>query len=226
MSWHQRLLLVSPRRVQERLDQLHGRVHPLPNLWQLELGALRMWHRAMFRSETIGTCTDYAVRSTWRARLLQFRPLRFPFLLAEKAIAPWDMTGLWSSRERVIRHLLGAHHDGHQFIYDLQMLEPHPGALQELAERLDAVLEGRDPRAEWLRDLCVYERYHEDLAQGLRRFLEGERELSAEDARDPDISFYAYLAWCAAQPTTPEATWRALRAGRFQLEQGLSPAAA
>lgn len=222
MSWHAHLLLVSPSLVQARLEQLSGHFDRLPNLWQLELGALRMWHRAMFRSETIGMCTEHPVRSTWRARLLLFRPFRFPFLLAERTIAPWDMTGLWSSPERVIRHLLGAHHDGTQFVYDLQMLEPHPGALEDLKQRLDAIVEGRDPRAEWLRDLCVYENYHRDLSQGLERYLAGEVELQPSDALDPDISFRAYLDWCARQPATPEATWQAWRAGRFQLERGLA----
>ncbi len=221
MAWHTRVLLVSPSTVQRRLDQLAGHFPRLPNLWQLELGALRMWHRAMFRSETIGTCTAHPVRSTWRARLLLFRPLRFPFLLAERAIAPWDMTGLWSSPERVIRHLLGAHHDSTQFVYDLQMLVAHPGALEDLRRRLDAVVDGRDPRAEWLRDLCVYERYHEDLSEGLDRFLAGEAELLPQDALDPDISFRAYLSWCADQPPTPRATWEAWRAGRFELQRGL-----
>ena len=222
MPWHAYLLLVSPRTVEERLAQLEGHFERLPSLWQLELGALRMWHRTMFRSETIGVCTAHPVRPTWRARLLMLRPLRFPFLLIERAIAPWDMTGLWSSPERVIRHLLGAHHDQTQFVYDLQMLQAHPGALEELGHRLAAVVEGRDPRGEWLRDLCVYKRYHEDLAEGLARFLAGEVELEPEDALDPDISFRAYLRWCADQPPSPEATWRAWRAGRFELERGLA----
>jgi len=121
----------------------------------------------------------------------------------------------------VIRHLLGAHHDGNQFVYDLQMLQAHPGALDDLRRRLDAVVSGADRRAGWLRDLCVYERYHEDLQAGLARYLAGEVELAEGDGDDPDVSFLAYLRWCARQPPTPAATWAAWRAGVFDLERGL-----
>ncbi len=206
MSLHALLLLVWPPTVQARLVQLERAGHRSPTLWQIELGVLRMWHRAMFRSETIGQCTAHPVRSTWRARLLAWRPLRFPFLMAERAIAPWDMSGLLSGRERIIRHLLAAHHDGLQFLYDLQMLQIHPGAMDELQRRLEAVLDGSDPRAEWLRDLCVYQGYHEDLHTGLLAFRAG----TLPDDPDPDVSFDAYLRWCAAQPATPGRSWRLL----------------
>jgi hypothetical protein len=115
----------------------------------------------------------------------------------------------------VIRHLLGAHHDADQFVYDLQMLAVHPGALDELRERVRAVVEGRDPRAAWLRDLCVFEGYHEALLAGIEGFR-GSR------SDDPDIAFFAYLAWCARQPRTPADTWRAIRAGRFHPQAGLA----
>lgn len=203
---HEALLLVSPSRVKRRLRSLEDAGLTTPTLWQIELGVLRMWHRTLFRSETIGKCVDHAVRPTARARLLQFRPLRFFFLLAERAIAPWDMSGLVSSRERIIRHLLGAHHERVQFVYDLQMLELEPGALDELQVRLEAILSGTDPRADWLRDLCVYQRYHEELHAGLLAYRAGDLEPDA----DPDISFTAYLAWCASQPATPAQSWRTL----------------
>ncbi len=213
MSWHAWLLLGWPPAVGRSLS----RVDPLraPTLWQVELGVLRMWHRVLFRPETIGTCTAHPVRGTWRARLLQWRPLRFPFLLWERAVAPWDMSGLVSGRERVLRHLLAAHHDADQFLYDLEMLDLHPGAIDELGARVRAVLDGTDPRGRWLRDLCVYERYHEDLWAGLQSHRAGTRR-----SDDPDISFLAYLAWCAAQPATPAATWRAWREGRWRLADG------
>jgi hypothetical protein len=226
MSWHQRLLLVYPDRVQARLDALERLgVQPVPNLWQVELGVLRMWHRTFFRSDTIGTCAEHPVRPTLRARLMARRPLRFPFLVKEKAIAPWDMSGLAQEADRLIGHLLTAHHDATQFVYDLQILTAHPGALQRLRRRLDGLLDGTDPKAEWFRDLCVFEHYHEALSEGLDRVLAGEVELDPSDADDPDISFYAYLRWCAAQPEDPASTWAALRAGRYHPQHGLTPAA-
>ena len=210
MSWHERVLLLRPHVVAARLDAVRraGLVPRTPNVWQIELGVLRMWHRTVFRPDTIGTCTEFPVRSTLRARVLRARPLRFPFLLAERAIAPWDMSGLLSGPDRLICHLLGAHHDHTQFVYDLQLLSVHPGALEELRDRVEAVVSGRDPRAEWLRDLCVYEHYHEGLQEGLEQFLAGADELNPADASDPDTSFLAYLRWCASLPETPEATVR------------------
>ena len=191
-----------------------------PNTWQVTLGVARMWHRVFFRPETIGMCADDPVRDTWRARLLLYRPLRFPFLLREKAIAPLDFSGLLSSSERVIRHLVGAHHDKNQFAYDLSILELEPGRLAELVERTRAVVDGADPRAEWLRDLVVYERYHERLLAAAERALAEGVELPPDEEDDPDISFTGYLAWCAAQPETPEETVEALRAGRWTIADG------
>lgn len=224
--WHAYLLLVSPAVIDAQLARVEaaGLVTPVPNRWQIELGALRMWHRALFRADTIGTCTQYPVRPSWRARALQYRPLRFPWLLRERAVAPWDMSGLFSTRERVIRHLLGAHHDADQFVYDLEMLSIHPGGLQELQARLERVVDGTDSRGSWLRDLCVYERYHESLAEGLERFV---TELSARgrvpepERDDPDIAFTSYLRWCARQPPTPRATFTAWTSGRFRFPDGL-----
>ncbi len=215
--WHAWVLLAWPGAVARALARLAAR-GPTPTLWQVELGVLRMWHRVCFRSETIGTCSAHPVRRTLRARLLRWRPLRFPFLLWERAIAPWDMSGLVSSRERVLRHLLGAHHDADQFLYDLEMLDLHPGAVEELLVRVEAVLDGADPRAAWLRDLCVYERYHEDLRDGVRAYLDG-----AAASDDPDISFLAYLAWCRAQPASPGETWRRWRAGTWRLGPEAGP---
>lgn len=221
--WHSWLVLLRPDRVQQALQQVvqAGLCERAPSLWQVELGVLRMWQRVLFRSETIGTCQDFPVRATWRARLLQWRVLRGPFLLWERAIAPWDNSGLLSGRERLIRHLLGAHHDGSQFVYDLQLARLHPGLLDELRARAAAVVEGRDPRAEWLRDLVVYQGYHEALLRAVDTVLAGAEELRPEDGSDPDISLRAFLRWCAAQPRTPAETWRAWRRGRFTLFGGL-----
>jgi hypothetical protein len=217
VSWHARLLLLRPEAVQARLDALADsrRVPHVPNLWQIELGVLRMWHRSLFRSDTFGLCDDHPVRGTWRARGLRRRPVRFLFLLAEGSVVPWDLSGLRSSDRRLIRHLLGAHHDRTQFVYDLQLLTVHPGGLDALEEALGAVVRGDDPRAAWLRDLCVYEHYHDELWEGLQRFRAadegGATELDPRDADDPDISLWAYLRWCASLPPTPRATVRALR---------------
>lgn len=222
LPWFARVVLVDPRAVEERLERLRRTdyVGPVPNAWQITLGVARMWHRVLFRSETIGTCKEHPVRDTWRARLLAFRPLRFPFLLRERAIAPLDFSGLVSTRERVIRHLLGAHHDGNQFAYDLEMLSLEPGALEELHRRVRMVLDDEGPSSRFLRDLVVYERYHELLERAVARALAGDFGLSDSERTDPDISFAAYLAFCARQPATPSETWTALVAGRYSVAEG------
>jgi hypothetical protein len=81
-------------------------------------------------------------------------------------------------------------------------------------------VEGRDPRAEWLRDLCVFEGYHELLLEHVERALRGELELPEPDRSDPDITFAAYLGWCARQPATPAETLALWLAGRYSVPDG------
>ena len=214
-----RVALVSPRRVAKNLERVRsaGLLAHTPNEWQVTLGVLRMWHRVLFRSDTIGTCTDHPVRNTWRAKMLLHRPVRFPFLIYERAVAPWDFSGLFSKPDRITRHLLAAHHDGDQFVYDLQMLSCYPHAIERLHEKAKAVVEHDDRHTRWLRDLVVYDRYHENLLETVERFRAGEDTLSAAAQSDPDISFLGYLSWCAAQPETPAETWRSLARGDMTL---------
>jgi hypothetical protein len=223
-----RLLLVRPAAIDASLLRVAGSgVVPLaPNAWQISLGVARMWHRLLFRSDTIGTSTTRAVRPTWRARRLERRALRFFFLVAERAIAPLDFSGLASPPERIVRHLLAAHHDGWQLVYDLELLEAaHPGWLERAHDAARKVVERDDARSRWLRDLCVYEGYHEALLEKTARAMRGELELPPGEAMNPDVTFRGYLAWCARQPATPELTWAALRRGRFTIDGGIVEAA-
>jgi hypothetical protein len=222
LPWFARAVLIDAQRIERRLDEIarSGLVPRVPNAWQIALGVLRMWHRLLFRSEEIGTSSSRP-RPTWRARLLDLRPVRFPFLLAEKAIAPLDFSGLLSDRERVLRHLCGAHHEGAQFVYDLEMLSVDPGAIVELVKRAREIVDNDTPRTRWLRDLTVYEGYHEALLVAAERAARGELEVPPERADDPDTRFVAYLAWCARQPPTHEATLAAWRAGRFTIADGV-----
>lgn len=217
--WHAYLLLVNPAKVSASLEKVRARgvVRSVPNLWQIELGVISMWHRVLFRSDTVGTSSSDPRRDTWRARLLEWRPLRFPFLLREKAIAPLDFSGLVSGPERIISHLLGAHHDGAQFSYDLELLQLTPGALERALNAVRELTSADTPRSRWLRDLVVYEGYHERLEAALEQALREGVQLPPEQARNPDIAFGAYLDWCAQQPRTPTETLGAWRAGRLAL---------
>ena len=224
IPWYVYPLLLTPRRIAANLERVHaaGLVPETPNLWQLAQGVLRMYHRLLFRSETVGTCAAHPVRRTWRARLLQYRPLRFPALLLEGAVKPLDLTGLASSPDALIRHLLGAHHDGLQFVFDLQLLSVHPGKLDELASATRDLLARDDDRARWLKDLTVYERYHETLLAEVERALAAGGPEVTPELDDPDLTFTAYLAWCAAQPATPQASLRAWRGRLPRLEEALA----
>ena len=198
--------LVHPAGIRRGLDRVRDAgLSPVPNEWQIGLGILRMWHRLLFRSNTVGTSSD-PVRPTWRARLLHNRTLRLPFLLAERAVAPLDHSGLLQGPDRLIRHLIAAHHDRNQALYDLEILALYPGALAELVDRVAAVVDGSDPRADWLQDLVVFEGYHASLLAAARAARDGGYHLDRSD--DPDISFRAFLAWCADQPPTLGATLR------------------
>jgi hypothetical protein len=242
LPWFARFILVDPAAVEAGLARLRrsGAFADVPNAWQVTLGVLRMWHRVLLRSETIGLSAA-RVRETPRGKLLRNRAVRFPFLVAERAIAPLDFSGLISGRERILRHLLlvptrplktpkagsslsalradqgalgtglGAHHDGDQFVYDLELLRAHPGALDELRARTAAIVDGSDPRADYLRDLVVFEGYHESLLAAVDRALAGDFGVGEIDATNPDISLSAYLAWCARQPPSWEATRDTLR---------------
>ena len=219
IPWHARLILLRPRRVLANLRALLASpaAFPKPNLWQLELVVLRMWQRVLFRSETIGMSASNPVRSNRRARWLERRGIRFFCLLHEGSVRPWDLTGLLSRPDDLIRHLMGTHHDGIQFVYDLEILSLHAGRLAELRARVKDLIERDSPRARWLRDLCVYEGYHEALLAAVERALAGDFGERSAFANDPDIRFRALLAWAARQPATPRETWRAWRRGEFQL---------
>jgi hypothetical protein len=214
--WYVRLILLRPRRVLDNLERIRaaGALPEVPTPWQLCLGTLRMWHRILFRADTVGTSPGGTVRATWRARALQYRALRLPFLLAEGAVVPIDLTGLGSSPERLICHLLGAHHDQNQVVFDLELLAAH-GRLDDLHRAVRAVVERDDARSRWLRDLVVFDGYHEQLAAAVEQAITSGPAMTAEEAADPDISFAAAMRWCARQPATPAETLRAWRDGRF-----------
>ncbi len=217
----ERVLLGDVAVVAARLATLRaaGVVDVEPTPWQLCLGALRLWHRALFRPETVGTAPDGVVRPTWRARLLANRALRLPALLASRAVVPHDFTGLRSPPAALIRHLLGAHHQADQFGFDLELLAGY-GELATLAAAVADVQTRDDEQARWLRDLTVFDGYHAQLATAVAEAQAHGVVMSDAEARDPDRTFIGAMRWCAAQPATPRATWQAWRAGTFAFDSG------
>ena len=218
IPWYVRPILLRPDRILATMQKARERgVTDLPNLWQLSLAVLRMWHRMAFRAETIGTCKAGVRRATWKARVFAYRPLRLPFLVAEGAVTPLDLTGLASPPNRIIRHLLGAHHDELQFLFDLELLQLH-GQLPALREAVAEVVAQDTRRTRHLRDLVVFEGYHEQLLAAVERIACGQPLADQKSRRDPDLSFWACMRWCAQQPPDPLQTWQAYRKGRFAFD--------
>ncbi len=228
IPWVSYPILLFPKRIRKNLQRIEraGALEKTPNMWQLSLGVVRMWHRIVFRPETVGMCTSKPVRNTWRAKLLFKRPIRFPFLLKEKAVFPLDLTGLVSSPERLIRHVLGAHHDRDEFVYDLEILACYPGALAELERRAREIVENDSPRSEWMRDLVVFDEYHDRLLSLVTETNQRGVEVPEAIAGDPDYSFRAYMQWCASQPETPKKTIEELARGDFAFDTGRRPLSA
>ena len=217
--WYAYVILITPGRVFENLERcLHA--YPVSKKitpWQLCLAVLRMWHRLIFNPGTIGLSSQDPVRNSWRAKLFQWRPARFPFLLAYGSIKPLDYTGLRQTGENLIRHVVGTHHEGKQSVYDLQVLQAY-GVIDDLYVQTQAIVEGTDKRHEWFKDLCVYESYHEKLLLRLEAWKEGDDQLSVEERANPDLTLTGALQWCSEQPPTPSLTFRAWRAGQFKIE--------
>lgn len=214
-----KILLLAPTRIQTALEAAEdkGLVAEAPNLWQITLGVMRMVHRMISRPDSIGLSVDSAPRRGLRARLLRARPLRLPFVLAVGAVRPWDLSGMLSRPDEVIRHLVGTHHDRHQFAYDLQILSLTEGALERLLGEAIRTRDGDSAMGRLMQDLCVFEGYHERLVHAVERALERDFQLDPSEAEDPDISFEAYLRWCKRQPATPAETLLAIREGRFAI---------
>ena len=218
-----RILLIRPSQVRRNLAHIdRSNLTPhTPTDWQIAVGVLRMWYRMIFRSNTIGVSQTHPPRSSKWARGLQYRLLRFPFVLWEGSVSPWDLSGLTSSPDRLICHVVGTHHDNEQFVYDLEILSCYPNALPQLKRKVDAIVSGTDPRSEWLQNLVVYEAYHKSLLGYMKRIevSNWKVSLSSEVKRSIDISFYATLTWCSQQPLTPRETWIAWRQGILRLDQ-------
>ncbi len=216
LGWLVRFVLRNPERVEWHLDRLYelGRIDVKPNLWQVSLGVGYMLHRMVFRPATIGLDVS-PVRRTWRARLWQYRPLRFPFLLWKKAIVPTDLTGLSSSNEQKHTHLVGAYHPGDNALYDLECMSWDPHSIMELRRDVVEIIAGQTSRSELLKDLTVYEGYHERLLHLIDRAIAGDFEPVPEKTNHPDTTLRGFLHWCAAQPGTPEATFGAMVGGHL-----------
>ena len=219
LPWYARLVLLRPARIRANLERVREAavVPRVPNSWQVFLGVLRMIYRLVFHGEAVGQSETVPLRRGWRVGLLQWRPLRLPFLLIEGSVVPLDLSGLASSPERLMTHLLGTYHAGEQFVYDLRLLQIHPGKLEELRLRSQRVIEQDSRRFRWLRDLCIYEGYHETLLAAVERALADDYSFQA--CAHTDTGLHGYLSWCASTPPKPGAAWSAWRRGELDFDE-------
>lgn len=211
------LLLWAPGRIERRLDALHARgvIPERPSLWQVWMGVLYMWTRVVLRPDTIGLSDGEPVRTTPGAERLQHRAWRLPALLKARAVNPLDQVGLGSSREHLLRHLVGAYHPGDNFLYDLQILDVEPGGIDELWARTRAIVDETDPDAVFYKDLVVYDGYHERLLAAVEAWRDAGRD--GRELEHPDTTLPAFMAWCARRPDGLAETLAAMRQGDFTL---------
>jgi hypothetical protein len=212
-----RVVLRDPPRIRANLVALHqaGLIDAVPTLSQVGWGVAHMVHRIVFRPDTVGVAPDDAVREGWRARLLEHRVARAPWLLWEDVIHPLELTGLATTNAALRAHVMGAFHPGDQCLYDLAILSAWPGELELLQQELQALLEGRHPRGTWLADLCVYEGYHARVLGLVERALLG--DFGAEHEVDADTTLRGYVRFLCSQPATSGDAWAAWREGRLSM---------
>lgn len=213
----QRAFLRDPDAIQANLRALHdaGLIDDIPTLFQVSMGVAHMWHRILFRPDTIGVAPDVPVRDTWRARVMERRWARFPFLVRERVIHPFELTGLATSTAALRAHVMGAFHPGEQALYDFAILAAWPGELEALRDELQSLVDGTHPRGAWLADLCVYENYHQHALALVEGALQGRFESDSD--READTTLRGFVRFLCTQPETATAALRALREGRLRV---------
>ncbi len=214
-------VLWRPDRLVDNLRMLYLRGHTegVPNLWQVFQGTWFYWYRYFFRSGTVGLDTQHQVRDTFLAKMLQNKALRTPVLFAWGATGPrLDITGLAVPVDYKVRHLIGAYHPGDNAVYDLQYVDCFPGKLEELRDWVVKVLDEDTPGHRFVKDLNIYEHYHERLLWQVQEALEGRFSVAAENAHNPDTSTTVHVRWCLNAPATPEETAEAIAQGTYNFE--------
>ncbi len=211
------VLLHNPELLQQHLRMLHeqGFTTGVPNLWQVYQHWALSVARAFKRGKVPGMDPDAPVRDTPGAQLLQFPAIRFWGLLFEGAINPWDYTGLALTPQRKMKHVMGAYHFDHTFIYDLEVIALYPGALEQLRDQCLEVLNRDTARTRWLRDLTVYEGYHENLLRCVERCLAGDFSVPDDLKDDRSVKVSYFVEDALALPQTPEATLQAILSGKL-----------
>jgi hypothetical protein len=200
------------RRARQRLQFfVDQRLLPrIPSAWQVAIGSLTMLPVVYGESD--------GKRARNRRTLLGQIPVRAPLQLLycpQQAIVG---TGLFASRETVLRHVLSVFHEDAMLTYDLQLLQTHEGGLAELERRARRVARNDTLTARFLTGMVGGAGYHDRIAQlasAASRF-----EYPAPPLHHPDgrfASLVGFASYCLSLPDWPEPEfygfdWNAVRA--------------
>lgn len=140
-----------------------GLLEAVPHPRQLRAGTLQMLSFAANE-----TPVEHAAN---RRSLWGHLPLRLPLqlLYCPQQFIVWN--GLLATPRTLVKHLLSAFHEDRVIAYDLQMLQSHPGGLDQLERAAEAVARRRHPL--WRMLSAIAGGYHghlADLARAAGRF--------------------------------------------------------
>jgi hypothetical protein len=179
-------------RLQFFVDQ--GLLDAVPTSWQIAAGTIVMLPVVLGETPR--------GRAMSRRTILGQIPLRAPlqmFYCPPQAVVG---SGLTASRETVVRHVLSVYHEDGMLTYDLQLVQSHPGGLDDLERRARAVVAGRGLLSRFLTSLVGGPGYHArvvELCVAARRF---EYAVSPSlDARFATLTGFANF--CRTLPTFP-----------------------
>lgn len=140
----------------ERLKRL-GHIEEIPNRIQRIVGAIDM-----LRFFIVPCAADY-----YASKGINFRFHTFLRFLDDPA-SMIDPTGLNSSRDAIIGHVMQVVHANPQ--YDFQLLETFEDGLEEMERQVMQVLDGTHPRAASIRAIVEDPDYHERLLGHIRDY--------------------------------------------------------
>ena len=148
-----------PGVIDERLARLQslGYVDELPSRIQMAIGA-----RDMLRFFIVPAAADY-----YESKGISFsfhQVLRF----LDDPSSLIDPTGLLSTRDNIIGHLMQVTHANP--CYDLQLLDAHEEGLEQLEAQVEAMIAGTHPRARSIGAVIEDPEYHGRLLEYVRAF--------------------------------------------------------
>jgi hypothetical protein len=145
--------------VRARLERLRalGHIEEIPNRIQRVVGAIDM-----MRFFIVPAAADY-----YHHKGLDFRFHSLLRFLDDPA-SVIDPTGFNSTRDNIIGHVMQVVHANPE--YDFQLLDTWEDGMEEMERQVQAVLEGRHPRAASLLAIVEEPDYHERLLEHIRAY--------------------------------------------------------